>query len=169
LKDTFLGSFDIDFDHNRLRPADNSVEPLHADHSDILVISSRDSIHGVEADSKRYLTLLRSRGTFVDPYKRVQTVDRDVSLEVPHGTGVWLKCLRFCSANARSEHCVTTYIGSNVQKQIALSKEMEREHHVCKFMQANVEIPGCPRHTALECESLSSNPTEKTLALMPTA
>jgi hypothetical protein len=169
LKDTFLGSFDIDLDHDRLRVRDNGVEPLQADHSHILVIGSRNSVHGVATDSERNFTLLRSQGAFMDLYIRVQTVDRNVSPEALHGAGVWLKRPRFCPANARTEHGVSAHIRSNVQKQIALSKKVKSKHHVCKLMQTNVDVLGCPSHAVPDCQSLSSDPVENNLVLKPAA
>ncbi len=169
MKDIFLGTFDIDFEHNRPRIANNCVEPFLADPSDILVVGSRNSIHGVEAESKRYFTLLRSQSTFIDLYERVQSIYRDVSFEVPHSIGVWLKSPRFCSADAGSEHRVSAYIRSNVQKQITFPEEMKRKHHVRKLMQANVDILCCANHTVLDHEALFSNPAEKNLVLKPTA
>jgi hypothetical protein len=167
LKDIFLGAFDIDFEHNRLRIADNSVEPFLADPSDILVIGSRNTVHGVEAASKRYFTLLGSQSTLIDLYKRIEAIDRDVSFEAPHGIGVWLKRPRFCSADAGSEHRVSAYICPNIQKQIAFPEKMKRKHHVRKLMQANVDVLCCPSHTMLDCEPLPSNPAEKNLVLKP--
>ncbi len=142
---------------------------LQADHSDILVIGSCNSVPGVATDSKRYFALLRSQSTLINLYELIQTVDRDVSFEVPYGTGVWLKCPRSCSANARSEHCISAHIGSNVQKQIAFPKKVKRKHHVGKLVQSNVDVPGRPNHTVSEGESLPSNPVEKNLALKSAA
>ena len=135
------------------------------DNSRVLVVGSGNLVYGIEADSEWHFTLSRPQSTFIDRDKATQLVDRDIALEVTQSVGIGLESPCRCSANPRSEHSVTAYIGPYVQKQVAFSKEMKRKHHVCKLVQPSVDITSRPCHSVSNCETLPSDPREKKLFL----
>jgi hypothetical protein len=47
---------------------------------------------------------------------------------------------------------------SDIDEEISSAEEMQYKHHICKFMEAKVDISCGSRHAPSNCKALPSNP-----------
>lgn len=82
---------------------------------------------------------------------------------------IGLNCYSARTTNCRSQYCVTSNIGANIDKKIVRAQQMEQKRHISIFMEPTVDISRRSSHSSPDNKSRTCNPLEYDFAFQSAA